>query len=183
MNNILLVKVSLLSLGLSHTMSSMACDAEGQWASKLVAASSQYSARDWGAQRILGPCDVSQYDDSPNAWSPRAADSYEWEWIEVEFPIPVYSSGVIIREAFNPGAIRKIEIRIEGGSYLTVWEATSYPFTAGQVNDSRFSWEAGGDLTDAIRVSIDSMHVKNDWESIDSITLIGPQTLRNRREP
>ena len=177
MSKALFLKFSTLSWAMFHVMPSWACEVEGQWASKLVAASSEYNDKYWTAKQVIGPCNVERYDDSPNAWSPRSADNSELEWIEVEFPSQEYSSGVIIRESFNPGSIRKIEIRIQDGTYLTVWEGNSYPFTPNQVNDSRFSWLAGGDLTYAVKVSIDTRHVKNDWESIDSIQLLGPPTL------
>lgn len=153
-----------------------ACVQEGQWGSKILGFSSQFSATQWAAAKILGPCDIDAYGDNDASWSGGQKDN-GLEWIEVEFPEAVYPSGVIIRENYGPGAIRKIELQLTDGTYRTVWAANSYDYKPKQVNDSRFTWEPGGDLCKVVKVTIDTNHVKDEWETLDSIQLLGPPTV------
>ena len=153
-----------------------ACELEGQWASKVIGFSSQYSAESWAAKQTLGPCDEPDFKDSQKTWNAQGQDK-GLEWIEVEFPEAVYPSGIIVRETFAPGSIRKIELKLLDGSYVTAWQGTTYQFLPNKVNDSRFLWETGGDLSNTVKLTIDTSFTKAKYESIDSIQLLGPPTI------
>lgn len=153
----------------------MGCELEGQWGSKVIAFSSEFGPGSWSARQILGPCDEPNYRDGKLTWNASTKDRGV-EWIEVEFPQAVYPSGVIIRETYTPGFVRKIELKLLDGTYVTAWQGTSYPVIPNTVNDSKFLWETGGDLSKTVRVTIDTTFGKDKFEAIDSIQLLGPPT-------
>ena len=80
-----------------------------QWANRIIAASSQYTATSWSAAQALGAPNVyPNSGDHANAWASLTADG-STEFIEVAFAQPQSLQGVQIAETYNPGAVAKIE--------------------------------------------------------------------------
>lgn len=73
-----------------------------QWVSRVRGFSSAYD-RGWEATCIIGPPSVyPRHGDIWGAWAPlRSTGTHEW--IEIEFSRPVYPTGILIFETFNPG--------------------------------------------------------------------------------
>src|ERR1051325_4645753 len=88
--------------------SSFAFAQDIEWASKVVAYSTQYSATQYSAQQVLGkPNCMPQGGDNPCAWAPSKKSSNEF--IEVGFDKPMKIQQVIISENYNAGMIKKVD--------------------------------------------------------------------------
>ena len=80
---------------------------ESQWASKVEAFSSQFSASDNAAFQLLGPTRVFPAGGhSPQAWSavPRPGGGGK-EWVRLAFSKPVWPSELHVFETVNPGSL------------------------------------------------------------------------------
>jgi hypothetical protein len=89
-----------------------------QWASSVLAVSSQYSDTAWSARQVLGPPDVYPGSgDNGNAWASRDADAGN-EFIEVGFAQPMPMRELQIFETYNPGAIASIDATTVSGRHI-----------------------------------------------------------------
>lgn len=80
-----------------------------QWASRVVAKSSEYSDRQYSAEQVLGrPNVLPVFRDSPCAWSPFKEQSREDEFIQVAFNKAARIRQVAVAESYNPGAVSRI---------------------------------------------------------------------------
>ncbi|CAN5909684.1 hypothetical protein BH11MYX2_BH11MYX2_12520 [soil metagenome] len=140
-----------------------------QWASSVRGVSTQYTAANWSAAKVLGAPNVyPAAGDNVNAWASLGADDSD-EWIEVGFAQPVQASAVEIYETYNPGAIRSIELITANGERITGYEGTP---AAGQgSNVLRAPLGCTQQPIAAVRVNIASTQVAG-WNEIDAIGLI-----------
>ena len=91
-----------------------------EWASKVVAYSTQYSATQYSAQQVLGkPNCMPQGGDNPCSWAPSKKSSKEF--IEVGFDKPMKIQQVIISENYNAGMIRKVMLIDASGKKYKVY--------------------------------------------------------------
>ena len=83
---------------------------QSQWASTVVAFSSQFSASDNAAVQLLGPTHVFPAGGhSPQAWSavPRPGGGGK-EWVRLSFGKPMWASELHVFETANPGSLSRI---------------------------------------------------------------------------
>lgn len=98
------------------------CLAQVEWAVEVLQVSSQYSAKEWSADQVLGaPNVLPSYGSSPVAWSPRRSNEGT-EFIMVRFENPIHARQVVIAENEHPGAISAITLYDEGNKGHRVYE-------------------------------------------------------------
>ena len=151
--------------------SAMLKDPHGQWAATATA-SSEYGSDSYGPIQSTGVPNVPGYADDGRAWASASADNQE-EWLEVTFARPVHATGVRIRQSYNPGAIKQVEVFEAGGQSHVVWSGTD-PARAGQSEIAWFAvkFAATSFPTQRIRIFLDSPAVKG-WNEIDAVQLLG----------
>src|SRR6185295_1578814 len=95
-------------------------DVSDQYASTVIAFSSQYSTTSWSASRALGAPNVTSYADNSNAWAPVAQNGTA-ESITVGFATPVLATGVTIRETWGNGFVTRVDALDMSDVLHTVW--------------------------------------------------------------
>lgn len=100
-----------------------------QWASKVLAYSSQKSEQFYAAKQVLGiPNSMDGYTDSPFSWATKDIDNKEIEFIHVAFEEAMYVEQFVIVESVNPGAIDQVFLYdAAGNEYLVFQTARSRP--------------------------------------------------------
>jgi hypothetical protein len=147
-----------------------------QWATSVVAASSQYSATSWSAARVLGPPDVYPASgDNANAWASLSADGGA-EFIEVRFAEPRPLQGVTIAETYNPGAIARIEGIGINGQRVVLFDAGYWGQYAAQPGAimQHFSGACSPIALASVRVTLNSTQVAG-WNELDAIGAVACQ--------
>lgn len=104
------------------------CQAQVQWASKVIDFSSEYKddvIRDnstrWSAAQVLGYPNTTKYVSSQLAWTPKNQDNSK-EFITVGFNTPQTVQQVIVGENANAGSITEIILYDNNGKKYTVYE-------------------------------------------------------------
>ncbi len=94
-----------------------------QWASKVVAMSSEYGDKQYSSSQALGIPDVlPAFRESPCAWSPLKKENRLDEFIHVEFKNPMRIKQVAVAESYNPGAIASIYVYDVAGKEYQVYK-------------------------------------------------------------
>jgi hypothetical protein len=146
-------------------------DPHGQWAEK-AKASSEYGSDNYGSLQATGAPNVPSYADDGRAWASASADNQE-EWLELTYAKAVHATGVCVRQTFNPGAIKQIELYDETGQGHEVWSGVDP--ARGQPTDITWfgiQFSATSFKTQRVRITFDSPAVKG-WNEIDAVQLIG----------
>ncbi len=144
----------------------------GEYASSVVAFSSQYSSTQWSAAQMLGSPDTVTYGDFPTAWTASSKNGTT-EYVTLGFATPVYAFGTTIRESNANGFVTQVEVRnATNGAYQTVWTGTD-PSAPGSLVDFQVSWTKTAYLVDAVRITVDTNHNLGAWEEIDAVQLQG----------
>ncbi len=144
-----------------------------QYATNVIAFSSQFSATSWSANRALGKENVyPNYGDIANAWASKTADGNR-EFLVLGLDTPQSVKTIEIYETFNPGAIDTLYVRlVDTGEWKKVY---SKPFEEDLPKQSRiftiFMLETSY-LIDAIRIAINSPAVPG-WNEIDAVAITG----------
>ena len=142
-----------------------------EWASSVIAYSSQYSANGWSAAQALGAPNVTSYGDYPQAWTASSQNGTS-EYLTLGYATPLYAKGVTVRETNGNGFVTKIEVRNAAtGAFETVWSGTD-PTLPGNPADFAAAFVQRTYLADAVRVTIDTSH-SSTWEEIDAVGLSG----------
>jgi hypothetical protein len=142
----------------------------GQWASEVIAFSSQWGEGSWSAAQALGPPDTWSYGDHETAWCPSSFDG-TIEYIELGYDTPVYATGATIRETCGNGYVIRVDVREMGGGLHTVWSGTD-PSEPGHVVDFLVEWPITDFLVDGLRVTI-TTDATGTWEELDALQLHG----------
>ncbi len=126
---------------------------EVQWASQVLDYSSQFGKRQYSVKQVLGkPNVLPDLGASPNAWSPRKKDKYEF--VKVAFDRPTKIQQVAIAETHNPGGIHKIfAYDTQGNEHLLNTFTPSYIPIEGRL--FRFFFDETEYKVAAIKVTID----------------------------
>jgi hypothetical protein len=144
-----------------------------QYASSVIAFSSQYSPTTWSAAQALGKQNVHpSYGDINKAWASLKADESR-EFLVLGLDTPQTAKTIEIYETYNPGAIDSVFVRrADSGDWIKVY---SKPVVTDLPKESRvftiFLNEATF-LVDAIRIAINSPDVDG-WNEIDAVALTG----------
>ncbi|MBX2894057.1 MAG: hypothetical protein KF763_01350 [Cyclobacteriaceae bacterium] len=144
-----------------------------QFASSVIAFSSQWTTTAWSAQRALGPNNVNAGAGSnENAWSSLTADGQR-EFLVLGFTEPQTVKKIEIYENAFPGAIDTVYLRNSSTSkWIIVY---SKPAQTNLGEDGRiFSIHLIETpyKANAIRLAINSPAVK-DWNEIDAVSITG----------
>jgi hypothetical protein len=141
-----------------------------QWAAKVVAYSSEFSSKGWSAKQALGPPNVHTYGDYPKAWSPSSTNG-TFEFITVSYPLPVYATGVTVRETDGWGFVTSVDVTDLEGKVHTVWSGTDDSLP-NQINDFLVTFPQTAYLVTEVTVHTNTS-LTNGWEEVDSIQLHG----------
>lgn len=115
-------------------MGASAMPAGVQWASSVVAKSSEYGASRNAADDVLGAPDVyPRNGDYDGAWAPRETDRGE-EWITVRLPTRTVATAVVWVETLNPGAVVRVDDLTEGAAPTVLWEGITATTTVSRVS-------------------------------------------------
>ncbi|MFZ2726038.1 MAG: cadherin domain-containing protein [Methylococcaceae bacterium] len=154
-----------------------------QYASSVIAYSSQYSSSANSAAQALGTSNTTAYGDFSSAWAAAQANSSTPQTLTVGFATPVFATGVIIRENNGNGFVTKIEALANDGTYNTVWSGTDTA-AANTVADVTFNFtQATSYLTKGVRITVDTNHSMTAFEEIDSVQLLSNSSSTMNHAP
>jgi Ca2+-binding RTX toxin-like protein len=150
-----------------------------QYASSVIAFSSQYSATDYSTQQTIGRPNTFGYGDLASAWAAsRRNDNNDItadEFITVGFATPVYADSIEIRESWGNGFVRSVELLDANGIYHSVWSGNDTS-AQGSVVDFRIGFSPTNYLVTGARINIDIDNSTTTYEEIDSVLLSGYTT-------
>lgn len=142
-----------------------------QYASSVIAFSSQWSPTSWSAAQVLGVPDTFAYGDIATAWAPLPING-TLEYITVGFTTPVYANGVTIRETYGNGFVYQVDALDMSNTLHTVY-AGADPSAPGTPVNFLASWSLTGYQVKGVKIYTNTNHNLGAWEEIDSIQLHG----------
>ncbi len=144
-----------------------------QYASQVIAFSSQYTASNWSANRALGKENVyPKYGDNSNAWASLTQNGQR-EFLVLGFATPQTAKTIEIYETFNPGAIDTVYLRnADNGSWIKVYSKPAITDLPEQSRIFSIFLEEPTFYTDAVRLAINSPEVEG-WNEIDALAITG----------
>ncbi|WP_322510881.1 NHL repeat-containing protein [Chloroflexus sp.] len=137
-----------------------------QWA--VAATASSFYAPDYDPAGVVGPPDVPECQDSPNAWAPATPGSRET--LTVNFANPVFATGLIIHQNHQPGYIALVELIDEQGTARVVYRAEPAPAPACPFV---LTIAVEQTLTRIVSARITLDQRDGSWSEIDAVALIG----------
>ena len=163
-----------------------------QWASSVIAFSSQFSAADNSAMQVLGPSRVYPRGAAGGrsgggashvkAWSAVPRPGETKEWVRLGFKTAVVATSVEVYETFSPGsvaAIRLADATDETGDWVEVWRrADGEPNAAAPEACRCFAPALGAAAASlvacAVEVELDTSGWGEQlWSEIDAVKLVG----------
>ncbi|MBF0341261.1 MAG: hypothetical protein HQL95_09925, partial [Magnetococcales bacterium] len=142
-----------------------------QYASEVLAFSSQWGTASWAATQVLGAPNTFAYGDISTAWAPSPSNAAT-EFVTVLFNAPMHASGVTVRETLGNGFVARIDVLDTLDQYHTVWTGVD-PSQPGSPVDFRADWTMTTYDVKGVKVYVDTTHDQTTWEEIDSIQLHG----------
>ncbi|MBL7923528.1 MAG: putative metal-binding motif-containing protein, partial [Bacteroidia bacterium] len=141
-----------------------------QYASSVVAFSSQYTSGSWSANQVLGAPNVyPNHQDDAAAWSPLGQDDQR-EYIEVEFSNPGLINFIDIYETYQNGSIDTVYIK---NPYTQLFQPV-FTQTAGTLAEEGHILHISFPLTpfpvSQVRIAMNSPAIL-DWNEIDAIAI------------
>ena len=128
----------------------------GQYASSVIAFSSQDSTTAWSAIQALGPSNTSSYGDIATSWAPLSRNGTQ-EFLTVGFANPGVSNGIIIRETYGNGFVTQVDAIDTSDVVHTVWTGTD-PSLPGSPVDFLASWPTTSYAIKAVKIYVDTDH-------------------------
>ncbi|MBI2807692.1 MAG: VCBS repeat-containing protein [Planctomycetes bacterium] len=149
-----------------------------QYASSVIAFSSQYSSPGYGAIQVLGAPNVFTYGDSPNAWTTSGQNSGT-HFLTVGYDTPVLAESVTVRETLGNGFVTQIDLLDVNDVLHTVWTGVD-PSVPGAVADFRVTFPRTDYPVQGVKVYVNT-DLDGGYEEIDAISLHGldPTQLNN----
>ncbi|WP_445855819.1 NHL repeat-containing protein [Chloroflexus sp.] len=154
------------ALALAPTPAAPTGDIIRQWAS--AATASSFYAPDYDPAGAVGPPDVTECQDSPNAWAPATPGSRET--LTVTFADPVFATGLIIHQNHQPGYITLVEVIDEQGTARVVYRADPTPAAECPFVQTITFEQTLTRIVNA-RITIDQRD--GSWSEIDAVALLG----------
>jgi hypothetical protein len=142
-----------------------------QYASSVIAFSSQWSPGSWSAYQALGAPDTFAYGDISTAWAPLPING-TLEYISLGFTTPVYADGLTIRETYGNGFVYQVDAIDTSSTLHTIWSGTD-PSLPGSPVDFSLAFAATPYLTMGVKIYVDTDHDLFAWEEIDAVQLRG----------
>lgn len=152
-----------------------------QYASSVLAFSSEWSPGSWSAWQALGAPDTFAYGDIATAWAPRPANG-TLEYITLRFATPVYADGVTIRETYGNGFVYQVDVLDTSSVLHTVFAGTD-PSLPGSPVDFLVSWARTPYLVSGVKIYSNTDHDLSAWEEIDSVQLHGDDAVPGNGPP
>jgi hypothetical protein len=150
----------------------------GQWASQVVAFSSQYSDTTASAAQALGEPDTPLYGGSATAWAPLPANSGgdfdAAEHLTLRFANAVTATGVQIRETLGPGFVKQVDflfIDDQGAIETIVTRPANDPGVPDLVNLFGVIIPPTTSPVNAVTIHVD-IDRDSGWEQIDAVKLL-----------
>lgn len=149
-----------------------------QFASSVIAFSSQYSSPSYGAIQALGAPNVFAYGDNPNAWTISSQNSGT-HFLTLGYATPVFADGVTVRETLSNGFVTQIDVVDMNDTLHTVWTGVD-PSLPSTVADFRINFARTNFLVKGVKVYVDTNR-DGGYEEIDAVTLHGldPAQMNN----
>ena len=139
-----------------------------QWASEVVAFSSQYGSPSYGATQVLGQPNTPRCSDAKTAWAPRPKNSGN-EFVRVRFAKAVLFPTIGVHETLGAGTVRKI-VLWDGEGNGTEFDVQDPLRECPGVAAFRFDEYAKP--VNELTVVLDTRAVSG-WNEIDAISLSG----------
>jgi hypothetical protein len=146
-------------------------NAMGEWATSDLDYSSQAGSDDWAAYQALFAPNTSQYGDSRSAWAPASKDGTQ-EYLTLGFRVPLYASGVTVRESDGNGFVTRVDVLDTTNTYHTLWTGTDSSQPGGLV-DFSINFTQTTYLVQGVKIYVDTNHAQGEWEEIDAVKLRG----------
>lgn len=141
------------------------------WASRVHAYSSQYNNGGWAADQVVGlPRVYPRYGDIQGSWA--QGNKSDDEWIELDYPEPIYIQNIHIYETYHCGAVTKVEVfNSLTNTYKTVYEAE--PTVIGQSRILEVDLEECLNFPSSrVRIELDCT-ASGSWTELDAACIIG----------
>jgi hypothetical protein len=152
-----------------------------QYASSVIAVSSEWSGGSWAAIQALGAPDTFGYGDISTAWSPSSS-SGTFEYITLGFSTPVYADGVTIWETDGNGFVYQVDVLDLNDVLHMVWTGMD-PSLPGTPVANLVTWTQTSFQVKGVKIYTDTSHSATDWEEIDAAQLHGNDTYTGTPEP
>ena len=168
------------TVGTTTAVTGTITDVIQQYASSVIAFSSEWSSSSWSAKQVLGQPNTSTfYGYLPTSWCALSinadGDADADEFITVGFSTPVYANSIEIRETYGNGFVRSIDLLDSQNVYHSVWVGID-PSQPGEPVNFRVNFERTTYLVVGARINVDIDHNLGIWEQIDSIAVTGTIT-------
>ncbi len=148
---------------------SLNSSAQSQYASTVIAFSTEWSPTNWSAAQTLGAPNTVGCGDITTSWASASADGVR-EWLVLGFATPQPVGLINIWETWNPGAVDTIYLRnASTGLWNTVYTATAAPALPCP-RTFTITIPTTGYNVDAIRLAINSPAVTS-WNEIDAVEI------------
>lgn len=94
-----------------------------QWASKVIAKSSEYGKQYYAAQQVLGvPNAINGSSTEMMAWAPAKEANSTGAFIHVGYTVPMRIQQIVVVESKNPGAIKRITLHDTSGKRHIIYD-------------------------------------------------------------
>ncbi len=123
--------------------------------------------RAWSAQQAIGSPDTMVAGDMQTAWASQEPDAGV-EWLKLGYDGPIPAAKVVVRESFNPGAISRVSVTLDGGAEMTIWQGTETAAVAPV--DREFS-VPGAITVHSVKIYLDTSRVPG-WNEIDAVGIV-----------
>ncbi len=141
-----------------------------QWASKVVAFSSQFGDKDYSANQVLGvPNAIFNTRLTQMAWVPKKEASNTGEFIRVEFKQAMSIQQVAVAESLNAGAIARIYLFDTNGKKYKIYENKNPKF-AGQKQLFRHTFDRTGYKVKELKLELNTKAIEGS-NQIDAIAI------------
>lgn len=163
------------AMGVDYTLDTLkpaAAPLQVQYASRVISVTSEFGSTvgDWSSLDVLGAPNTSTYGDINSAWTTENSEMDPAEQsIRVGYTVPVYATGVSIRETYGAGFVTKIQLFDTAGALMDTINVTDTS-VGEQINTLNISFPQTTYLVGSVKVFIDTS--ASGYEEIDSIALL-----------
>jgi hypothetical protein len=120
----------------------------------------------------LGEPDTFECGDQVTAWASQESDTEEW--LELGYAVPLYVTGIVIHQSYNPTQVTKIELIEPNGSIHEVYSGDPVDKGSNCPYKTVLSWENPLNYpVEAVRITVDQSVLGIGWAEIDAVQLSG----------
>ncbi len=141
-----------------------------QWAFS-AEASTSYADPEWAAEQATGEPDTPRCGDIQTAWASSGSDSVDW--LELQFDVPVFVTGVNIVQTFNSNQVTSVELIGDFGRSITIYEQAPTQVDQPCPYIISIPVEKTRATYSAVRITVDQSVLGLGWNEIDAVQLVG----------